>query len=324
MSAPDPQQFYTRLQDVQQKFGGLTNTSQFMVNLGLSSSGASLGEAVEGHLLNSNVFDEYNRTDNFNFFCSDATLPGSAFDVMELQGARQGIIERIPNRRIYTDFDLTFYVDTEYKILRLFEEWMNYIDPVTSADGTYFGDKSGMSGFGDPNCFKRLKYPVHYKRPIMVHKFERDLLRSKTMNLFSGDVKDKKKVNIVSYIFLEAFPMNIQAIPFSYDGSSITKVSVNFAYTRYLVTKNAGIGKSAAKFLDSFDPMNDVKPFGNTFDGGDDGTIEGYDMDLAAFGGTVEGRQIAFEQGLAEATGGGFLTGAGTFSELNQINSNIG
>ena len=157
----------------------------------------------------------------------------------------------------------------------------------------------------------------------MVHKFERDLLRSKTMNLFSGDVKDKKKVNIVSYIFLEAFPMNIQAIPFSYDGSSITKVSVNFAYTRYLVTKNSGIGKSASKFLDSFDPMNDVKPFGNTFDGGDDGTIEGYDMDLAAFGSTVEGRQIAFEQGLAEATGGGFLTGAGTFSELNQINSNI-
>ena len=50
MSAPDPQQFYTRLQDVQQKFGGLTNTSQFMVNLGLSSSGASFGEAVEGHL----------------------------------------------------------------------------------------------------------------------------------------------------------------------------------------------------------------------------------------------------------------------------------
>jgi hypothetical protein len=46
-------------------------------------------------------------------------------------------------------------------------------------------------------------------------------------------------------------------------------------------------------------------------------------MDLAAFGSTVEGRQIAFEQGLAEATGGGFLTGAGTFSELNQINSNI-
>ena len=113
---------------------------------------------------------------------------------------------------------------------------------------------------------------------------------------------------------------------FSSFGKSLEKSSVTFVSQISLDKdshKNSGIGKSASKFLDSLDPMNDVKPFGNTFDGGDDGTIEGYDMDLAAFGGTIEGRQIAFEQGLADATGGGFLTGAGTFSELNQINSNI-
>ena len=83
MSAPDPQQFYTKIQDVQQKFGGLTQTSQFMVQLGLAGA-ASYGNtfAVEAHLNNSEVFDKNNRTDDFNFFCSEATLPGSTFDVM--------------------------------------------------------------------------------------------------------------------------------------------------------------------------------------------------------------------------------------------------
>ena len=316
MSAPDPRQFYTRIQDVQQKFSGLTQTSQFMVNLGLS---AQFNEQVENHLANSEVFDEYNRTDNFNFFCSDATLPGSAFDVMELQGARQGLIERIPNRRIYTDFDLTFYIDDEYKILRLFEEWMNYIDPIINADGTYEGDPKGMRGLGDPNCFYRFRYPQSYKRPIIVHKFERDLLRNKTMNLFSGDVKGKKKTPILSYIFLEAFPINIQAIPFSYDGSSITKVSVNFSYTRYLVTKNAGIGKGAREYLAISDPSRDVPKDSSRSDRND------FDMDAAVYGArnTIEGRQILFEQSLSAATGGGTLMGAGTISELNQINSDI-
>ena len=115
MSAPDPQQFYTKIQDVQQKFGGLTQTSQFMVQLGLAGAASYGGSSVEGHLTNSKVFDKNNRTDDFNFFCTEATLPGSTFDVMELQGSRQGLIERIPNRRVYTDFDLTFYLDDEYK-----------------------------------------------------------------------------------------------------------------------------------------------------------------------------------------------------------------
>ena len=47
-------------------------------------------------------------------------------------------------------------------------------------------------------------------------------------------------------MFLEAFPLNVQAIPLSYEGTDITKVSVNFSYTRYMTTKNAGPGKTAS------------------------------------------------------------------------------
>ena len=279
MSAPDPRQFYTRIQDVQQRFGGLTQTSQFMVQLGLAGGG--FGDSVESHLLNSDVYDKLNGTSDHNFFCSDATLPGSTFDVMELQGARQGIIERIPNRRVYTDFDLTFYVDNQYKILRLFEEWMNYIDPIHSTTEVYTGSGKGMSGFGDNNCFYRLRYPNSYKRNIMVHKFERDIIRGKTMNRSSGDIKDKKDVNILTYIFLESFPLNIQAIPFAYDGSTITKVTVNFAYTRYMVCKNSGIGKSVKQFLSSLDPAGSAD--GNTLGDAFSFPLGDFGLDIPSF-----------------------------------------
>lgn len=311
MSAPDPRQFYTKLHEVQEKFGGLTQSSQFMVQLGLAGSGGyGSSSSVESHLLNSDVFDKNNRTDDFNFFCSEATLPGSTFDVMELQGARQGLIERIPNRRVYTDFDVTFYLDDEYKILRLFEEWMNYIDPLYNAATVYTGSEKGMSGFADSNCFQRLRYPNSYKRPVMIHKFERNLLKNKTMNSRSSDVRDRSKFNVLTYIFLEAFPMNIQAIPFSYDGSTITKVSVNFSYTRYMVCKNSGMGQSANQFLAAAQPQNsEAFTFGDVFNvpfsaglaaGGS--TIlgasaysENYDLDLNVFGG---GSTVDFNAGV--------------------------
>ena len=282
MSAPDPRQFYTKISDVQQKFGGLTQTSQFMVQLGLSGSASFSGNpTVESHLYNSDVFDDNNRTDNFNFFCSEATLPGSTFDVMELSGSRQGIIERMPNRRVYTDFDLTFYVDNEYKILRLFEEWMNYIDPITGSDGIYQGNPKGQKGFADNNCYYRFRYPSSYKRPVIIHKFERNLLRGKTMNRRSGDVKKKKNVPILSYIFLEAFPLNIQAIPFSYEGTDVTKVSINFSYTRYIVNKNSGMGKSSADLLRDQSLLNSFNTplFDQTFT-----DPNKYDLDLNIFG----------------------------------------
>lgn len=250
MSAPDPRQFYINQEQVRSRYGGLSQTSQFMVQLGLYPSSSSIG--VERHLTNSSVFDESNSTRTLNFLCSEATLPGSTFDVMELSGARQGIIERMPNRRVYTDFDLTFYVDSDYKTLRLFEEWMNYIDPITNNDGSYQGSSKGQTGYADNNSYYRFSYPNYYKRPILIHKFERNLLQKDSYNtskngaVKSGVVKKANEVPIVSYMFLEAFPLNVQAIPLSYEGTDITKVSVNFSYTRYMTTKNAGPGKTAS------------------------------------------------------------------------------
>ena len=81
--------------------------------------------------------------ETYDFLCSQASLPGSTFDMAEISGDRQGVLERFPIRRIYSDFDLTFYVDKEYNTIRLFEEWLNWIDPLNSGFDTYGGDDDG-------------------------------------------------------------------------------------------------------------------------------------------------------------------------------------
>jgi len=43
---------------------------------------------------------------------SDAVLPGSSFNDVEISGDRQGIIERNAAGRIYDDVTFTFYVDS--------------------------------------------------------------------------------------------------------------------------------------------------------------------------------------------------------------------
>ena len=43
---------------------------------------------------------------------------------------------------------------------------------------------------------------------------------------------------LLTYQFIDAFPVNINAVPLTYEGSSITQVSVGFNYLRHTVSKH--------------------------------------------------------------------------------------
>ena len=53
-----------------------------------------------------------------------------------------------------------------------------------------------------------------------------------------------KNQNLLTYRFIDAFPTNITALPLSYEGSTITKTTINFSYTRYTTIKNTGVEPS--------------------------------------------------------------------------------
>tara|TARA_B100000085_G_scaffold47872_1_gene41169 strand:+ start:1075 stop:1776 length:702 start_codon:yes stop_codon:yes gene_type:complete len=226
MARYSPELLYQTMNDVQETIGGLSQTSQFMVSMNFSER-----DGLRRHLRDCRLLGR-TRREAYRFLCSDATLPGSSFDVMEESGTRQGVIERFANRRIYTEFDLTFYVDRKYNTIRLFEEWMNWIDPLFTDNDEYEGSPEGQVGREDRTGFYRLKYPNAYKMNIDILKFERGF--KKKPNKVTSKLFEQ---HLLKYTFVDAFPKNIQAIPLSYQGSEITKVSVSFDYTRYIVIK---------------------------------------------------------------------------------------
>jgi len=219
-------------------FGNLSLTSQFKVSLHLTND----TDGLMGWLRNSGVINnvKYNRKNPFiyDFYCAEAVIPGVQFDVTEEMGSRQGTIERFPTRRIFPEFTMTFYVDNEHNLIRLFEEWMNYINPlygnITSNAGELPANPLGQGdSLGkDRRDFFRFRYPDEYKRIISLTKFER--------NFDSSNPKNIKFPPQLTYRMLEAFPTNITAMPLTYEGSQIVKTTVTFQYIRYVMEKNYG------------------------------------------------------------------------------------
>lgn len=211
-------------------FGNLSVTSQFKVSLHLNTAQGEDSNLL-GWLASSGLTLDANANAYYDFFCAEASLPGATFDMAEEVGSRQGIIERFPNRRIYPDFTMTFYVDNDYRILRLFEEWMNYINPIYSDTGLVEASSKGQGNAKDSSNFFRFRYPEKYKRIISITKFERNFRVQGQKIGFPPSL---------TYRMIDAFPTNITAIPVSYEGSTITKSTVTFNYTRYVTEKNGG------------------------------------------------------------------------------------
>ncbi len=212
-------------------FGSLSVTSQFQLSLHLSTE-TSTDSGLLSHLSKAGVLPNKDAIVSYDFLCSDASLPGASFDVSQEMGSRQGTIEMFPVKRIYPPLDITFYVDSEFKIIRLFEEWMNFINPLYSYDGKAVTSPVGLGNYKNRPDFFRMQYPDSYKRIISISKFERNF-RKKGSDVLGNMPR-------VTYRLIDAFPDQLNSIPVTYQGSVITKTTVRFLYTRYVMEVNRG------------------------------------------------------------------------------------
>lgn len=166
----------------------------------------TIPENVQKRLDDNRIFDV---TDSLLMSCSEASLPGSSLATHDLNNDFTGVSQKHAYRRLYDDrADFTFYVDNEYKQIRIFEAWIRYI----AGEQLSFGEGNNVS--------YRVNYPTNYKTNIYLSKFERDFGKGKVMN----------------YTFVNSFPIAINSIPVSYDSSSLLKCTVAFSYDRYLVS----------------------------------------------------------------------------------------
>ena len=240
-------------------FSKLAISSQFKVSLDLvrrSQVGDNVG--LYEYLTNCGLFVDTNSTSQkYDFLCSQASLPGSNFNISEELGSRQGMTERFASRRIYNEFDLTFYIDNDYNVLRMFEEWMNYINPVyNESNGRYDGSEaSQLNAYQERNAYSRFRYPDDYRRMISITKFERDFLQNPNdkNNTF-------KNMPLLTYRFIDTFPVDLNAVPMSYDGSSILQVTVVFSYLRHTIEKHGNAQQSVREKLSTTNQLTQVNP----------------------------------------------------------------
>ena len=145
---------------------------------------------------------------NVGIACYDATLPTSTFATAEVKDNFQGINQQFAHTRFYTDSSFSFYIDKDYRVLLFFEAWMDYI-----SNGANVSED-------DSRFYRRFRYPNTYKCDgLQITKFDKNL--------------DKK----ITYQFKNAFPKSIQSIPVSYGTAELLKVSVTFAYDRYILIR---------------------------------------------------------------------------------------
>ena len=204
MAGARPQKL--RVTDIKSRLLNVAQSSQYLLTL-------SIPAAVRSKVLDLSDLD----LDNIALSCSEANLPGSSLATHDVTNDYQGVTEKMAYRRIYDDvLGLTFYVDRNYNIIKLFERWIDHISGITD---TNF--------YKSPYTNQRVSYPQTYKRDIFVTKFEKDL--------FSEEYKLPK--NRLEYTFVQAFPRDITAMPVSYDEASVLKCSISFSFIRYLVDK---------------------------------------------------------------------------------------
>lgn len=225
--------------------GGLSVTSQFKLSMHLAAGASNAADPLMRHLSKTGVLDKIENVVSYDFFCNDASLPGLSFNSTQEVGSHQGLIENFPNIRIYPPFEVTFYVDSEFRIIRLFEEWMNFINPLYYNRGVAEPSERGMGRYNESENFFRLRYPKDYRRIISVTKFERNFRVSNTGQL--GDVPT------ITYRLIDAYPDQLNSIPVTYEGSVITKTTVRFLYSRFIMEKNKGKNND---LLSSLNPLN--------------------------------------------------------------------
>ena len=210
----------------------LAQTSHYEVSFG------GLNDRLSSYLQERGVDTSF-ITRSAGLLCSSASIPGSSLATADINGNFMGVQEKMAHSRIFTEMQLEFYVDSDYRMIKFLEHWMEFITDGSEVDQS------------QRRYYYRMRYPDLYKcDKTKIVKFDRDF---------------KKEIE---YTFIGLFPKNLTSIPVSYDSSNILKVSASFEYERYIA------GKSTSKSVKSGSNSNkDIEQNSRSFVGRSDGTI---------------------------------------------------
>ena len=159
-------------------------------------------------------------TENAGLLCNQASIPGSSLATTDIFGNFTGVQEKFAHTRIFTELSLDFYVDKDYKMIKFFEHWIDYV-----ASGS---EKSSPDVRKDnQGYFYRMRYP----RGSSGYKCDKTKIVK-----FNVDYRSE-----IEYTFFGLFPINFSSTPVQYGSSDVLRTSVTFSYERYIAGKETSL-----------------------------------------------------------------------------------
>jgi len=190
-----------RISDFKPTFSNLAQTSHYQVIF------AGLPTALRQHLNVRGVGYRF-ITETSGLLCYNAVLPGSRLATADVVGNFMGVSEKMAHTRLFTQIQLEFYVDNEYKTIKFLDHWMEFI-----------GNGSGQSQ-GNAGYYYRMEYPDSYKsNQTKIIKFDRDYKEE------------------IEYTFYGMFPIDLSSTTVKYENSEILKATATFSFDRYIAGK---------------------------------------------------------------------------------------
>jgi len=133
-----------------------------------------------------------NSQDILTFRCENAQIPGRTLATTEQR--TYGPIEKLPYLTTYNDFDVTLIVDGDMKQKKLFDAWMQRINPSST---------------------NNFNYRNTYCTDITVKQY---------------DVTDKVTYEVK---FIDSYPISINQMDLDWSSDGYHKLNATFAYTRW-------------------------------------------------------------------------------------------
>ena len=201
-----------RISDFKPTLSNLAQTSHYQLIFG------GLPTGLRQHL---NVRDIDYRfiTETSGLLCNRAVLPGAAMATADIRGNYTGVVEKMAHTKVFTDINLEFYVDSEYKSLKFFEHWIEFI-----ANGS--GEDQSRKDY-----YFRMEYPDDYKTyQSKIIKFDRDYNEEMVYNFYG------------------LFPKALNSTPVKYEGSEALKATVLFTFDRYSAGKYSSYDRYRGRY----------------------------------------------------------------------------
>ena len=161
--------------------------------------------------------------DLVHMLCDEAQLPNVQTATGQMSGRYLGeSAVQYPHSRMFTDLGLGFLCDAELTPLKFFNHWYNWMfaDSGKVTGNDYWDARTENAS--PRNRVNRLKYQEEYVAELKIIKTEPD----------AGAANGRAPI---TYILENAYPYAIDAVPLSYGTSQLTRVNVNFHYSRHTV-----------------------------------------------------------------------------------------